>query len=150
MTPSRFDLTQCSCWLDVKHKQKIKKSKENKTHKKHTQFQHGVLRDNKYGNGFWAIFIESEAPKNEFQGSEKRNTSLSYHMTPNRSNKDKNRIPSRNSHITNAPNLITYVHVYMCISSTLVAILMKLSFSPDAELRWVNLFKLLHMPQTLF
>ena len=57
---------------------------------------------------------------------------------------------ARNSHITNASNLITYAHVYMCISCTLVAILMTSSFGPDAELRWVNFFKLLHMPQTLF
>ena len=71
-------------------------------------------------------------------------------MTPNRSNKDKKTITARNSHITNASNLITYAHVYMCISYTLVAILMTSSFGPDAELRWVNLFKLLHMPQTLF
>ena len=36
-------------------------------------------------------------PKNGFQGSEKRNTSSSYQMTPNRSNKDKKLIPARNS-----------------------------------------------------
>ena len=30
---------------------------------KNTQFQHDVLRDNKYGNGFWVNFIESEAQK---------------------------------------------------------------------------------------
>ena len=30
---------------------------------KNTQFQHDVLRDNKYGNEFWVNFIESEAPK---------------------------------------------------------------------------------------
>ena len=30
---------------------------------KHTQFQHDVLRDNGYGNGFWVNFIESEAQK---------------------------------------------------------------------------------------
>ena len=30
---------------------------------KNTQFQHVVLRDNKYGNGFWVNFIESEAQK---------------------------------------------------------------------------------------
>ena len=55
-------------------------------------------------------------PKNGFQGSEKRNTSLSYQKTANRSNKDKQSIPARNSHITSALNLMTYV--YMCISST--------------------------------
>ena len=30
---------------------------------KNTQFQHDVLRDNKYSNGFMVNFIESEAPK---------------------------------------------------------------------------------------
>ena len=30
---------------------------------KHTQFQHDVIRDNKYGNGLWVNFIESEAQK---------------------------------------------------------------------------------------
>ena len=87
-------------------------------------------------------------PKNRSQGSEKRNTSLSYQKTQNRSNKDKKLIPARNSHITSALNLITYV--YLCISSTYAAILMTLSFDPEAELRCVNWFELLHMPQSLF
>ena len=30
---------------------------------KNTQFQHDVLRDNKYGNGFWVNLIELEAQK---------------------------------------------------------------------------------------
>ena len=38
---------------------------------KHTQFQHDVLRDNKYGNGFWVNFIESEAQK-RVQGIRKK------------------------------------------------------------------------------
>ena len=84
-------------------------NKEKET--KNTQFQH----DAKYGNGFWVNFIEWE-PKNGFQGSEKRNTSLSYQKTPNRSNKDKQLIPARNSYITSALNLMTYVYMY--ISST--------------------------------
>ena len=46
---------------------KSKKQKETKN----TQFQHDILRDNKYGNGFWVSFIESEA-KNGLQGSEKK------------------------------------------------------------------------------
>ena len=46
----------------------------------------------------------------------KRNTPLSYQKTSNRSNKDKKLIPARNSHITIALNLITYV--FMFISST--------------------------------
>ena len=60
--------------------------------------------------------LSSGKPKNGFQGSEKRNTSLSYQKTPNRSNKDKQLIPARNSHITSDLNLTTCV--YMCISST--------------------------------
>ena len=60
----------------------INKRKQNKKQKKPTQFQHGVLRDNKHGNGFWVNFIESEAPKTDSR-DQKRNTSLSYQMTPN-------------------------------------------------------------------
>ena len=40
-----------------------KQSSKQKETKKTPQFQHDVLRDNKYGNGFWVNFIESEAPK---------------------------------------------------------------------------------------
>ena len=44
----------------------INKRKQNKKKKKKpTQFQHGVLRDNKHGNGLWDNFIESEAPKTD-------------------------------------------------------------------------------------
>ena len=43
------------------NKQSNKQKKTKQT--KNTQFQHGVLRDNKYGNGLWVNFIESEAPK---------------------------------------------------------------------------------------
>ena len=57
---------------------------------KNTQFQHDVLQDNKYDNGFWVNFIESEAQKRVPGIRKKRNTSLSYQKTPNRSNKDKN------------------------------------------------------------
>ena len=80
-------------------------------------------------------------PEDGFQGLEKRITSLSYHMTPNQPNKDKNLIQERNSHVTS---------LNLCISSTLVAILMTSSFRPDTELRWVNWLKVLHMPQSLF
>ena len=55
-----------------------------------TQFQHDVLRDIKYGNGFWVNFIELEAQKTGSRDQKKRNTSLSYQKTPTRSNKDKN------------------------------------------------------------
>ena len=43
------------------NKQSNKQKKTKQT--KNTQFQHVVLRDNKYGNGFWVNFIELEAPK---------------------------------------------------------------------------------------
>ena len=56
---------------------------------KNNQFQHDVLRDNKYGNGFWVNFIESETQKRVSGVRKKRNTPLSYQKTPNRSNKDK-------------------------------------------------------------
>ena len=36
-------------------------NKQKKT--KNTQFPHGVLQDNKYGNGFWVNFIKYEAQK---------------------------------------------------------------------------------------
>ena len=41
-------------------------------------------------------------------------------------------------------------YLYMYLSRTLAAILMTSPFDPEAELRWVNWFKLLHMPQSLF
>ena len=47
-----------------------------------------------------------QKPKSGFQGLKKRNTSLSYQKTPNRSNKDKKLIPARNSHITSALNIL--------------------------------------------
>ena len=85
--------------------------------KTHTKFHHDVLRDSKYGNGFGVnCIIELEAQKRVPGIRKKRNTSLSYQMTPNLSSKDNKLIPPRNSHITNALNLITYV--YMCKSST--------------------------------
>ena len=40
-----------------------KQSNKQKETKKTTPFQNDDLRDNKYGNGFWINFIESEAPK---------------------------------------------------------------------------------------
>ena len=57
MAPSRYDL---SCCRVVKHKQTIKQTKGNKNN---TQFQHDVLRDNKYGNEFLVNLIESEGQK---------------------------------------------------------------------------------------
>ena len=36
-------------------------NKEKET--KNTQFQHDILQDNKYGNGFWVKCIEWEAQK---------------------------------------------------------------------------------------
>ena len=39
-------------------------------------------------NGLWVNLLNRK-PKNGLQGSEKSNTSMLYHMTPNQSNKDK-------------------------------------------------------------
>ena len=39
------------------------KQSDKQKERKHTQFQHDVIRDNKYGNGLWVNFIESEAQK---------------------------------------------------------------------------------------
>ena len=91
-----------------------KQSNRQKENKTHTKFQHDVLRDNKYGNGFWINFIESEAEKMGSKDQKKRNTSLSYQKTPNRSNKDKKLISARNSYITSASNIITYVYMFIC------------------------------------
>ena len=43
-----------------------------------------------------------------------------------------------------------YDVLYVYISSTMAAILMTSFLGPDAELRWANWFKLLHMTQSLF
>ena len=51
-----------------------KQSNKQKETKKNTQFQHDVLRDNKYGNGFWVNFIESEAQKRVVPGIRKKET----------------------------------------------------------------------------
>ena len=51
MASSRYDL---SCCRDIEHKKQSKKQKETKN----IQFQHDVIWDNKYGNGFWVNFIE--------------------------------------------------------------------------------------------
>ena len=63
--------------------------------------------------GSGSILLNRKKP-NGFQESKKRNTSdsLSYHMTPKQSNKEKNSIPARNYQITNAFNLITYIYLY--------------------------------------
>ena len=103
----------------------------NKRKTKNILYQYDVLLDNKYGNGSVVNLIELEAQK-LVPGIRKRNKSLSYHMTSNQSNIDKNLIPVRNCHISNALNLISYS---ICISSTLAAILMTSSFAPEAELR---------------
>ena len=65
-----------------------------------------VITSMKMGSG---SILLNRKPKNGFQGSEKRNTSLPYHMTPNQSNKDTNLISARNSHTANDLNLITYI-----------------------------------------
>ena len=38
-------------------------NKQSNKQKENTLFQHDVPRDNKYGNGFWVNFFESEAQK---------------------------------------------------------------------------------------
>ena len=90
----------------------------NKQKEKNTQFQHDVLRDNKYGNGFWVNFIESEAQKRVpmIRKKETRHFRIRRHQL--NQIKIKKLIPARNSHITSALNLITCTYVYMCISST--------------------------------
>ena len=55
-------------------------------------------------------------PKNGFQGSEKKTRHCRIRRHQIDQIKTKILIPARNSHITSALNLITYV--YMCISST--------------------------------
>ena len=91
--------------------------------------------------------ILNRKPKNGFQGSEKRNTSLSYQKTPNRSNKDKKLIPARNSHITSALNLITYVYVHkLHLSGHFDAVIIR----PRRRTQMCGLIKLLHMLQSLF
>ena len=54
----RLNMTLAVVVTLITNKQSNKQKK-----KKHTQFQHDVPRDNKYGNGFWVNFIESEAQK---------------------------------------------------------------------------------------
>ena len=109
MAPSKYDL---SCWWDVKHKKNNQINKREQKTLNFSMMSYGIT-STVVGSG--SILLNWK-PKNGFQGSEKRNTSLSDQMTPNRSNKDKKMILARNSHKTNALNLITYV--YMCISST--------------------------------
>ena len=50
-----------------------KQSNKQKETKKNAQFQHDVLRDNKYGNGFWVNFIELESQK-QVPGIRKKET----------------------------------------------------------------------------
>ena len=88
-------------------------NKQNET--KNARFQHDVLRDNKYGNGFWVSIIESKAPKRVpgIRKKETRHCRIRGHQIDQIKTKNDS---SKKSHITSALNLITYV--YMCISST--------------------------------
>ena len=52
--------------------------------------------------------------------------------------------------VVQSVKLLLALSIYMCISSTKAATLMTSLFGPDAELRCVNWFNLLHMPQSLF
>ena len=58
---------------------------------KNTKFQHNVLLDNTYGNGFFVNFIESEAQK-RVPGIKKKGTKhvIVVSENNNKSNKDKN------------------------------------------------------------
>ena len=74
-------------------------SNKQKKQKNNTKFQHDVLRDNKYGNGFWVNFIESEAQK-RIPGiikNETRHCRIRRHQIDQIKTK---MIPARNSHIT--------------------------------------------------
>ena len=55
-------------------------------------------------------------PKNGFHGSEKKKHVIVVSEDTKSIKKRQKMIPARNSHITRALNLVTYV--YMCISST--------------------------------
>ena len=74
---------------------------------KNTQYQHDVQLNNKYGNGFWDNLTESEA-KTFSRDLKKRNTSCRIRWRQIDHLKTWKMIPARNSHITNALNLITY------------------------------------------
>ena len=56
MAPLRYDLSFVGTLSTNKQSNKQKETNN-------TQFQHDVLRDNKYGNVFWVNFIESEAQR---------------------------------------------------------------------------------------
>ena len=88
-------------------------SNKQKETKNHTQFRHDVLRDNRYGNGFW--FIESEVQIG-FQGTEKKKHVIVVSEDTKSIKKRQKIIQARNFHIISALNLITYV--YLFISST--------------------------------
>ena len=87
----------------------INKQSNKQKETKSTQFQHDGLRV--MGSG--SIFFNRK-PKNGFQGSEKKkNTSLSYQKTPNRSNKDKKNVSSKkflHSLCFESNHLCMYVH----------------------------------------
>ena len=85
--------------------------KQKETNKKNTQFQHDVIRDNKYGNGFCVNFIESEAQKRVSGIRKKKHVIVVSEDTKSIKSRQKS-IPARNSHITSALNLITfYMHI---------------------------------------
>ena len=77
---SQYEL---SCCLDVTHKQT--NNQINKREQKTLNFSmmsHGIT-SMVMGSG---SVLLNRKPKNGFGGSKEKNTSLSYHMTPNRSN----------------------------------------------------------------
>ena len=77
----------------------------------------------------------------------KWNISFSYCLTSNQLNKDEKIISSNKFSLNYC---FKYDVLYVYISSPMAAILMTSLLGPDAELRWANWFKLLHMTQSLF
>ena len=85
-------------------------SNKQKETKNHTQFRHDVLRDNRYGNGFW--FIESEVQK-RVPGNRKKETRHCRIRRHQIDHKKTKMIPARNFHIISALNQITYVYMFI-------------------------------------
>ena len=74
-------------------------NKQKETKQKNTLFQHDILRDNKYGNGFWVNFIELEAEKRVPGIRKKKHVIVVLEDTKSIKYRQKY-IPARNSHIT--------------------------------------------------
>ena len=128
------------------NKQSNKQREKKNTHTLNFSMMSYGITSTVMGSG---SILLNRKPQNGFQGSENPPLHCRIRRHKIYQIRTKKMIPARNSNITSALNLITYVYRYMCISST-SGHLMTSSFGPDAELRCVNWFKLLHMPQSLF